>query len=65
IAAATGQDDWTINSPASWPRLGTERMPWYPNVDVFRSDVFGEWASVMDAIAQRLSEFAGGRSTDL
>ena len=30
IAAACGAPTWLISTPGAWPRLGTDRYPWYP-----------------------------------
>ena len=35
IAAACGAPVWLISTPGAWPKLGTERYPWYPQARVF------------------------------
>ena len=35
IAAACGAPTWLISTPGAWPKLGTDRYPWYPQVRVF------------------------------
>jgi hypothetical protein len=55
IAAACGAPVWLISTPGAWPKLGTERYPWYPTVRVFNPPAFTEWAPVMDQIAAELA----------
>ncbi|MDP3855306.1 tetratricopeptide repeat protein [Phenylobacterium sp.] len=57
IAAACGAPSWLISAPASWPRLGTDRLPWYPQMRVFIPERFGEWDPVMDEVAQAMAAF--------
>lgn len=56
IAAACGAPVWLVSTPGSWPRLGTERYPWYPQVKVFVAPAFNDWAPVMAEVADALSE---------
>ena len=35
IAAACGAPVWLISTPGAWPRLGSDRYPWYPQARVF------------------------------
>ena len=54
IAAACGAPTWLISTP-SWPRLGSDRYPWYPTVTVFSPQALGEWEPVMAEVAQALA----------
>jgi tetratricopeptide (TPR) repeat protein len=54
IAAACGAPTWIISVPGAWTRLGTERLPWYPQARVFLPPAFGQWAPAMDAVADAL-----------
>jgi ADP-heptose:LPS heptosyltransferase len=54
IAAACGAPVWLISTPGAWPKLGTERYPWYPSVRVFNPPAFNDWAPVMGQIADEL-----------
>ncbi|MDQ0463919.1 Flp pilus assembly protein TadD [Caulobacter ginsengisoli] len=56
IAAACGAPVWIISVPGAWSRLGTERLPWYPQARVFLPPGFGDWLPVMDEIAQALTQ---------
>ncbi|MBS0295747.1 MAG: tetratricopeptide repeat protein [Proteobacteria bacterium] len=56
IAAACGARVWLISTPGAWPRLGTDRYPWYPTVEVFDPPALNQWAAVMDEIAGALSK---------
>ncbi len=55
IAAACGAPVWLISTPGAWPKLGTERYPWYPTVRVFNPPAFTEWTPVMEQIAAELA----------
>jgi hypothetical protein len=56
IAGACGAPVWLISTPVAWPRLGTDRYPWYPATRVFSTKAFGQWDGVMDEIAAALAE---------
>ena len=56
IAGACGAPVWLIQSPVAWPRLGTNRYPWYPATRVFSTKAFGQWDDVMAEIAAALAE---------
>jgi tetratricopeptide (TPR) repeat protein len=58
IAGACGAPTWLISNPGAWPRLGTGRYPWYPQVRVFLPPSFGEWDLAMGQVAEALGEFA-------
>jgi hypothetical protein len=55
IAAACGAPTWLISTMGAWPRLGTDRYPWYPQARVFVRPGPGDWAPVMDEVAQALA----------
>ncbi len=55
IAAACGAPVWLISTPGAWPKLGTERYPWYPTVRVFTPPAFNDWTPVMEHIARELA----------
>ncbi len=55
IAAACGAPVWLISAPGAWPRLGTDRYPWYPQVRVFLPPALNQWEPVMTEIAQALA----------
>jgi tetratricopeptide (TPR) repeat protein len=58
IAGACGSKVWLISTPVAWPRLGTDRYPWYPATRVFITKAFGQWDDVMAEIAAALAELA-------
>ncbi|WP_421931921.1 tetratricopeptide repeat protein [Phenylobacterium sp.] len=58
IAAACGAPCWMVSTPGAWPRVGTDRYPWYPQMRVFQPPAFREWEPVMAQVAQALAEFA-------
>jgi tetratricopeptide (TPR) repeat protein len=64
IAAACGAEAWLISTPGAWPKLGTQRYPWYPTMRVFDPPGFNRWAPVMAEIAEALAaRMAVGRGT--
>jgi tetratricopeptide (TPR) repeat protein len=56
IAAACGARVWLVSTPGSWPRLGTDRYPWYPTAEVFDPTALNDWAPVMGEIATALGK---------
>jgi hypothetical protein len=58
IAAACGAPLWLISTPGAWPRLGTDRYPWYPQARVFLPPTFNQWPQVMAEVAAALAEAA-------
>lgn len=56
IAAACGAPLWLISTPGAWPRLGTDRYPWYPQARVFLPPTFNQWPQVMAEVSQALAE---------
>ena len=56
IAAACGAPVWLISTPGAWPRLGTDRYPWYPQARVFTPEAFNRWDGVMAEVAAALAE---------
>lgn len=63
IAAACGAPVWLISTPGAWPKLGTDRYPWYPTVRVFDPPAFNDWTPVMEHIARELAGAFGGDGT--
>ncbi len=54
IAGAVGAPTWLISTPGAWPKLGTDRYPWYPQVRVFNPPAYNAWDPVMVEIAEAL-----------
>jgi tetratricopeptide (TPR) repeat protein len=54
IAAACGAPTWLISTPGAWPKLGTDRYPWYPQVRVFDPPALNAWEPVMAEVAGAL-----------
>jgi Tfp pilus assembly protein PilF len=59
IAAACGAPLWLVSIPAAWPRLGTDRYPWYPQARVFTPDRFNDWDPVMAEVGRALAGHFG------
>jgi tetratricopeptide (TPR) repeat protein len=55
IAAAVGAPTWIISVPGAWTRLGTDHMPWYPQVRVFSPAKLGSWKATMATVADALA----------
>ena len=55
LSAACGAPTWLISTPGAWPRLGTDRYPWYPSVRVFTPPTYNDWAPVMQEVASALT----------
>lgn len=47
LAGACGCPLALISGPSSWPRLGADGYPWYPQARVLAAGSFGDWAPVM------------------
>ncbi len=56
IAAACGAPVWLVSTPGAWPRLGTDRYPWYPQARVFTPPAYNRWATVMAEVAEALAQ---------
>lgn len=56
LAGACGAPMWLISTPGAWPRLGTDRYPWYPQARVFTPPAFNDWAPAMQEAADALAE---------
>jgi tetratricopeptide (TPR) repeat protein len=63
LAASSGTPVWLISTPGSWPRLGTDRYPWYPQARVFITPTYGDWDGVMALIGDALGEHVAGGDT--
>jgi hypothetical protein len=44
-----------LSAPDGWPRLGTDRYPWYPQVRVFEVP-YGRWDQRLADVAAALKE---------
>jgi len=55
IAAACGAPTWMISVPGAWTRLGTDRMPWYPQMRVFTPAALDRWEEAMIDVARALA----------
>ena len=50
IAAASGASVAIIGAPGSWPFLGTGKLPWYPQADVFSPQTISDWKPAMRSL---------------
>ena len=60
LAGALGKPVWMLNRFDSCWRWGPQRedAPWYPTLRIFRQPAFGDWASVVERVAQELRQWA-------
>jgi tetratricopeptide (TPR) repeat protein len=60
LAGALGKPVWMLNRYDSCWRWGLHRedAPWYPTLRIFRQPAFGEWAPVIDRVANELRAWA-------
>jgi tetratricopeptide (TPR) repeat protein len=56
IAGACGARVFLMLPRGSWTTLGTDRFPWYPNTRVLFTASLSDWAPVMKAMAEALSD---------
>ena len=63
LAASSGTPVWLISTPGSWPRLGTDRYPWYPQARVFITPTYGDWDGVMTLIGDALGAHVADANT--
>jgi tetratricopeptide (TPR) repeat protein len=54
LGAACGAPIWQISGAASWTRLGTERLPWYPQIRCFSSSDYFDWHPTMAEVSEAL-----------
>jgi tetratricopeptide (TPR) repeat protein len=57
-AASVGAKVWFLTAGRTWPQLGTDEYPWYADTKVFWPEKFGDWASLMPQVAEKLAVFA-------
>jgi hypothetical protein len=62
LAGAMGRPVWLLNRfDTDWRWfLDRDDSPWYPTMRIFRQPKPGDWASVVQAVARALREFAAG-----
>ena len=65
IAAACGVEAWLISTPGAWPKLGTQRYPWYPTMRVFNPPGYNRWDPVMAEVAEALAARAAMSGTEI
>jgi tetratricopeptide (TPR) repeat protein len=54
LAGACGAPVWLITAGAAWPKLGTDRYPWYSQMRCFSAAEAGGWDGVMAQVADAL-----------
>lgn len=55
FAAGAGVETWLLAPPVrNWVNLGTDGLPWYPTVHMFRQSVMGQWDDVVSRVVDSL-----------
>ena len=54
MAGAVGMPTWLLNLDCDWTMLGTDRIPWFPSVKVFRKSWGEPWEPLLTEVAGRL-----------
>ena len=62
LAAAVGRPTWILASRHAWPRLGTDRYPWYAEAKGFVAERFGAWETPMAEVATVLAAWRDKRA---
>ena len=53
FAAGAGVETWLLAPPMrNWVNLGTDHLPWYPSVRVFRQTELGRWDDVVSRVVE-------------
>jgi tetratricopeptide (TPR) repeat protein len=58
LVGACGLPAVLISPPAAWPRLGTERLPWYPRAHTVAAPAFDAWGPTMAQAAALVAALA-------
>ncbi len=56
MAGAVGAPTWLLNLDSDWTMLGTDRVPWFPSVKVYRKSWGEPWAPLLAQVAGALNE---------
>ncbi len=56
MAGAVGAPTWLLNLDSDWTMLGTDRVPWFPSVKVYRKSWGEPWAPLLAQVAGELGE---------
>jgi hypothetical protein len=57
LAASLGQPVWRLSiCTHDWDALGTDILPWFPSMRLFRQPRPGDWQSVMQRVATELAQ---------
>jgi tetratricopeptide (TPR) repeat protein len=56
MAGAVGRPTWLLNLDCDWTMLGTDHVPWFPSVEVFRKGWGEPWEPMLAEVAGRLAK---------
>ncbi len=56
MAGAVGVPTWLLNLDSDWTMLGTDRMPWFPDVKAYLKGPEAPWAGLLAQVARDLSD---------
>jgi tetratricopeptide (TPR) repeat protein len=60
MAGAVGTPTWLLNLDCDWTMLGTDHVPWFPSVEVFRKGWGEPWEPMLAEVAGRLAVMGNG-----
>jgi hypothetical protein len=64
LAASLGQPVWRLSIfSRDWDGLGTEVVPWFPSMRLYRQPQSGDWQSVLARVAHDLRCLVGSPAT--
>ena len=64
LAASLGQPVWRLSLfTRDWDGLGTEVVPWFPSMRLYRQPQSGDWQSVLAWVAHDLQRLVGSLAT--
>jgi hypothetical protein len=64
LAASLGQPVWRLSMfTRDWDGLGTEVVPWFPSMRLYRQPQAGDWPGVLARVAHDLRCLAGSLAT--
>ncbi|MBZ0104340.1 MAG: tetratricopeptide repeat protein [Sulfuricella denitrificans] len=55
MAGAVGTPTWLLNLDSDWTMLGTDHMPWFPSVKVYRKRWADSWETLLARVASDLA----------
>jgi len=64
LAGACGCNLAILVGPASWPQMGSDAYPWYPNARALAARAYGDWDAVLSEAASFVADSLRARRAD-